>query len=294
MTIYGAIEAGGTKFVCGVGDARGGSLETATIPTRDPDRTFADVAAFFHTAAGHGPIAAIGMGTFGPVELRRADPRYGQILATPKPGWQGTDMLARTRAILNVPLGLDTDVNAAALAEADAAGADVSQLAYVTVGTGIGVGLVSAGQPVHGLGHPEMGHILVRRHPAHEGFAGVCPFHGDCLEGLASGPAIASAWGDAAGFGPDHPCWEVEADYIAQLCMTLFLSLAPERIVLGGGVMQQRQLFRLIRQRTADRLAGYLAGLTSADALTPHIVAPACTEPSGLVGAYLLAERACG
>jgi fructokinase len=293
MSMYGAIEAGGTKFVCGVGDAGRGSLETATIPTRNPDQTFADVAAFFEGVARHGPIEAIGIATFGPVELRPASPRFGQILATPKPAWEGTDMLARTRAILDVPLGLDTDVNAAALAEAAAAGSDITQLAYVTVGTGIGIGLVSDGKAVHGMGHPEVGHILVRRHPAHEGFAGVCPFHGDCLEGLASGPAVAAAWGSSAPhFAPDHPFWAVESDYLGQLCMTLLLTMAPERIVLGGGVMNQQPLFGLVRQRTVDLLAGYLPGLATADDLADRIVPPLCVEPPGLIGAYLLAERA--
>lgn len=293
MTIYGAIEAGGTKFVCGIGNAGSGSIETVTIPTRDPEATFADVAAFFRQAQGHGRIEGIGIASFGPVELRTTSSRYGQILATPKSQWEGADMVARTRAILDVPLVIDTDVNAAALAEAAAAGSNISQLAYVTVGTGIGIGLVSGGQPVHGIGHPEAGHILPRRHPAHAGFAGVCPFHGDCLEGLASGPAVAASWGETPSHFPDdHPFWEVEADYLAQLCMTLFLTMAPERIVLGGGVMKQQRLYPLIHQRTAQLLAGYFGGATSTDAMAERIVPPLCTEPPGLIGAYLLAAQA--
>lgn len=290
MTVYGAIEAGGTKFVCGIGDIHSGSVETATIPTRDPDATFADVAAFFHEGHRHGPIEAIGIASFGPVELRPTADRYGRILATPKQHWEGTDMLGRVRAILDVPATIDTDVNAAALAEADRAG--ITQLAYVTVGTGIGVGLVSGGKPVHGIGHPEAGHILPRRHPAHEDFAGVCPFHGDCLEGLASGPAVAAVWGDTPSHFPDdHPFWDVESHYLAQLCMTLFLTMAPERIVLGGGVMKQQRLFPLIHRRTAQLLAGYFGGATSAEAMAERVVPPVCTEPSGLLGAYLLAAQ---
>jgi fructokinase len=294
MTVYGAIEAGGTKFVCGLGDARNGSLATATIPTRSPDETFAEVARFFaEHAAVHGPLAGIGIGTFGPVELDPRSPRHGQILATPKPHWQGTDMLARVAAFADVPLAIDTDVNAAALAEAAAAGGDVAQIAYVTVGTGIGVGLVTAGVPVHGLGHPEVGHILPRRHRGHEGFAGICPFHGDCLEGLASGPAIEAAWGAAASrLAADHVAWEIEADYLAQLCATLFLTMAPERIVLGGGVMHQARLFAMIHRRTAELLAGYFGAATTSEDMALRIVPPACTEPSGLVGAYLLAQAA--
>ncbi|AHE55139.1 ROK family protein [Sphingomonas sanxanigenens] len=293
MTLFGAIEAGGTKFVCGIGDARGGSIETATVRTRDPDSTFAEVGEFFAQAARYGPLGGIGIASFGPVDLNPASPRFGQILATPKPHWEGTDMLGRTRAILDVPIAIETDVNAAAIAEVAAAGPGVKQLAYVTVGTGIGVGLVSEGHPVHGLGHPEAGHILPRRHPLHDGFAGICPFHGDCLEGLASGPAIAAAWGDAAQDLPDdHPFRAVEADYLAQLCMTLFLMMAPERIVLGGGVMKQETLLPMIHAGTAERLAGYFGGATSAEDMAARIVPPACREPSGLIGANLLAEKA--
>lgn len=292
MKIYGAIEAGGTKFVCGIGNASSGSIDMITIPTRDPETTFADVAAFFRASRHHGEIEGIGIASFGPVELRTSSDRYGQILATPKQQWEGADMIARTRACLDVPLVIDTDVNAAALAEAAAAGSKISQLAYVTVGTGIGIGLVSGGQPVHGIGHPEAGHILPRRHPAHDGFAGICPFHRDCLEGLASGPAVAAAWGETPSHFPDdHPFWEVEAYYLSQLCMTLFLTIAPERIVLGGGVMKQQRLFPLIHRHTAEMLAGYFGGATTPEAMAERIVPPLCAEPPGLVGAYLLAAR---
>jgi fructokinase len=293
MTIHGAIEAGGTKFVCAVGAAETGSLRTATIATRDPDSTFAEVAAFFEDAADLGPVSGIGIASFGPVGVDPASPDYGRILATPKPGWEGTDLLARVRAFRDVPLAIDTDVNAAALAEVEAVGGDLRQLAYVTVGTGIGVGLVSEGRAVHGIGHPEAGHILVRRHPAHGNFAGTCPFHGDCLEGLAAGPAVSAAWGSPASELPaDHPFWAVEADYLAQLCMTLFLTMAPERIVMGGGVMKQERLLPLIRARTAELLDGYVQGARDMAAMEQRIVGPACREPSGLVGAFLLAERA--
>ena len=284
--LYGAIEAGGTKFVCGVGDASG-SREVATIATRDPDETFADVAAFF---AYHGPLDAIGLATFGPIRLDRSAPDYGRILRTAKAAWQGADMVARIRAFADVPIGLDTDVNGAALAEADAGGID--DLAYVTIGTGIGLGIVSGGRIIHGASHPEGGHLRLRRHPDHS-FAGNCPFHGDCLEGLASGPAMRAAWGAPAKTLPDdHPAWAIEADYLAQLCMTLILTVAPQRIVLGGGVMQRHSLLAAVRSRTLELLGGYLVGLESAPAMAARIVAPACSEPSGLVGAYRLAAAA--
>lgn len=292
--LLGAIEAGGTKFVCGVGSAETGSLETATIPTRDPEATFADVQAFFSAAVQrHGALQGIGVASFGPVDVDPESPGYGRILRTPKPHWEGCDLVARARQIAAVPLALDTDVNAAALAEAVAAGMENTTLAYVTVGTGIGVGIVADGKPLHGLGHPEAGHAFPRRHPAHGEFAGICPFHGDCYEGLASGPAIEAAWGATAStFADDHPFWEVESHYLAQLCASLFLTVAPRRIVLGGGVMKQHRLFPLIHEKTADILGGYLVAVPNAAAMKERIVPPLCREPSGLAGAYLLGARA--
>jgi fructokinase len=293
MALFGAIEAGGTKFVCAVGSAASGIVAMETIPTSDPDATFAAVAEFFHMAGRAQDIAAVGVGSFGPVAVDPASPSYGRILATPKPGWQGTDMLGRIRAFLDVPLAIDTDVNAAALAEAQAAGPDVRHLAYVTIGTGVGVGLVNDGRTVHGTGHPEIGHILVRRHPLHSEFPGVCPFHGDCLEGLASGPAVLAAWGSpATEFGDDHPFWTIQVDYLAQLCMTLLLSTMPQRIILGGGVMKQERLFPAVRARTAELLNGYVAGIENAQSLDDVIVPPLCIDPPGVVGALLLAEAA--
>ncbi|MBB5687685.1 ROK family protein [Sphingobium boeckii] len=290
--LFGAIEAGGTKFVCGVGSAALGSLESATIPTRDPDATFADVRAFFDRAARHGPVGAIGIGSFGPLQLDPAAADFGQILRTPKPGWTGVDLPGRVRAFSGVQVALDTDVNAAALAEAAAAGPNIGTLAYVTVGTGIGVGIVIDGRPVHGLGHPEAGHMLLRRHEAHAGFAGICPFHGDCLEGLASGPAVAAHWGASPSSFPDaHPFWDMEAYYLAQLCATLFLTVAPMRIVLGGGVMKQQAFFARIRARTLHLLGGYVGALDDMAAMDKRIVPPLCAEPPGLIGTYILAER---
>ena len=293
MNFLGGIEAGGTKFVCGIGNARTGSLETATIPTRDPDATFADVEAFFRSATRKRQVQAIGIASFGPLDLDPLSISYGRVLRTPKPLWEGIDLVARTASMANVPIALDTDVNAAALAEAAATGAAMTSLTYVTIGTGIGVGLVVNGKPVHGLGHPEAGHLLPRRHEAHAGFPGVCPFHGDCYEGLASGRAIEAAWGGAStDFAEDHPFWEVESYYLAQLCASLLLTVAPMRIILGGGVMKQHRLFPLIRQKTLDLLGGYLSAASDIAQMEERIGQPLCREPSGLIGAYLLAERA--
>ena len=293
MTLFAGIEAGGTKFVVGVGSAQAGSIATARIETRDPDTTFAEVGRFFADHAPAEGYAAAGIASFGPVDLDPASPTYGHILSTPKAGWQGADLVGRLGAMLGTRVAIDTDVNAAAIAEAHARGGS-GDLAYATIGTGIGVGLVTNGQPVHGAGHPEMGHILVRRHRDHGDFAGICPFHGDCLEGLASGAAIRAAWEQGLDTLPhDHPAWRIESDYLAQLCVTLILTVAPTTIVLGGGVMGQPALLPLIRRRTADLLAGYVAHGDAA-ALDRRIVPPVSIEPPGLIGAYRLAERQAG
>lgn len=286
--MFAAIEAGGTKFVCAVGD-RHAPLYKTTIQTRDVGETRADVLAFIDAAVHRfGPLDAVGIGSFGPLQLDRTMVDYGSITTTPKAGWSGTDIPKWFSDRYGVPVAIDTDVNAAALAEAEAA--DVRRLAYVTVGTGIGVGLVIDGRTQAGFGHPEMGHLLVRRHAAHHDFPGCCSFHGDCLEGLASGPAITKAWGSSLAELPaDHPAWEVEAEYLGQLCATLILTIAPDRIVLGGGVMQQARLLPMIRRATIRILAGYCGHwdeVTAVMRLTP----PLHREPSGLVGAFMLAE----
>jgi fructokinase len=290
MALVGGIEAGGTKFVVGIGTAEQGSLVSARFPTTGPDETIAAALDFFRDHAAAMPVSAIGIAGFGPLDLDPASLTYGHILATPKPGWANIDLRGRIAAGAGVPVAIDTDVNAAALAEA--AEASETDLAYVTVGTGVGVGLVVGGHPVHGAGHPELGHFLPRRHPAQDGFAGICPFHGDCLEGLASGPAIKAAWGAALDDLPsDHPAVAAITDYIAQLCVTLRLAVAPRKIVLGGGVMTGGALLPAIRARTSQLIAGYLAD-SGEDAMNHDISVPACVEPSGLIGAYLLAQRA--
>lgn len=295
MAVFGAIEAGGTKMVCGVGDARGGSRETARIDTRDPASTIAAIVAFFERAADrHGRARAIGIASFGPLDLDRASPDYGAFTTTPKPGWSGANLRRAIGEALGVPTAIDTDVNAAALAEARyGAAAGRHAVAYVTVGTGIGVGLVANGRTVTGLGHPEGGHLLPRRNPKHGDFAGTCPYHGDCLEGLASGPAIIAAFGATlADVAPDHPAWAIVSDYLGQLCAGLILTVAPEHIVLGGGVMAQARLFPLIRAETLRRLAGYAALWLPDGVAEARITPPGCAEAPGLVGAYLLAEAA--
>jgi fructokinase len=292
--LIAGIEAGGTKMVLGLGTAEGGSVVTGVVHTREPEATMADIAAFFAQEGKGREISAVGIASFGPLDLDRASPNYGFILPATKVAWSNFDMLGRVRAMLGgLPGEIDTDVNAAALAEAHfGAGEGARDLAYVTIGTGVGVGLIVNGAMVHGASHPEVGHIMPRRHPAHGDFKGICPFHHDCIEGLASGPAVIAAWGASlADLPPDHVAWEVEADYCAQIAATLILTTSPSKVVFGGGVMKQQALFGALRDRAAALLAGYGRG-TDRATLESRIVPPACREAPGLIGAYLLGAMA--
>src|SRR5258708_6297745 len=258
--LFGAVEAGGTKFVCAIGDESGTIPSELRFPTADPVSTLAKVRDFLKDIRGGSAPSAIGVASFGPVILDRRSEKYGFIANTPKPGWRNVDgggMLARE---FSCPVGFDTDVNAAALAEHRwGAGRDIANLVYLTVGTGIGGGVLIDGAPLHGLMHPEIGHIHPRRHPLDASFQGVCPFHGDCLEGLASGPAILARCGaDLSHLDAAHAQWEIQADYLGQLCAQLVLTLSPQRIVMGGGVMAQERLYPLIRQRMLHWLGGYI------------------------------------
>ncbi len=292
--MLGGIEAGGTKFVCVVGASPDRIAREARFPTRDPAMTIADAVAFFRDAAtaGHG-IDALGVASFGPVELRRDHPRYGAITTTPKPGWSGTDLLGPLRDALAVPVGFDTDVNGAALGEGRwGAARGVRNFVYVTVGTGIGGGAVVDGAPVHGLPHPEMGHVSVARLPGDD-FAGICPFHGDCLEGMACGPAIAARWGrpaeDLAGADLARAV-AIEAHYLAAGLRNVVYALAPERIVLGGGVAGLPGLLPALRDGLSAALAGY-PGLAEHGA-PGFVVPPGLGGAAGAAGALALAELA--
>ncbi|HVC02564.1 MAG TPA: ROK family protein [Steroidobacteraceae bacterium] len=293
--LFGAIEAGGTKFVCAVGDAVGQLRAEHRFATTEPRTTLAEAAAFLREGSGDfGPLAAIGVAAFGPIELDRRSAGYGCILRTPKPGWSGTNMLAPFAEQFSCPIGFDTDVNAAASAEhrwGAARGAD--PIVYVTVGTGIGGGVLVNGEPLHGLMHPEIGHIYPRRHAYDADFAGVCPFHGDCLEGLAGGPAIVARSGallDELAHG--HPQWDIEADYLAQLCAQLVLTVSPRRIVLGGGVMSQVRLLPMIRDRMRHWLRGYVDRPELSTRIDEYVVAPGLGSRSGVLGALSLAVQA--
>ena len=256
MKKIGALEAGGTKMVLAVYDEVGQELERLTLPTETPDKTMPPMQAFFRN---HG-IDALGVGSFGPLALGKDDPNYGAITTTPKLAWRNYPLLQRLTEGLDIPSAIDTDVNAAALAEAEAGAARGCRSAvYVTIGTGIGAGICIDGKPVHGMLHPEAGHMLLRPHPDDPLPRGVCPYHDGCLEGLAAGPALgARANGNAKELPDDHPLFSLEAHYLAQMCVNLILTVSPEKIILGGGVMQRASLFPMIRRETQRLLGGYV------------------------------------
>ena len=289
MRKIGAVEAGGTKMVLGVFDEAGNELERLTLPTLAPEETVPPMRAFFDR---HG-IDALGVGSFGPLELSPAAPNYGSITSTPKLKWRDYPLLRSLVGDSGIPSAIDTDVNAAVLAEAELGAAKgLTDVVYITVGTGVGGGVLSGGKLVHGLLHPEVGHMLLRPHKDDVNPRGVCPYHDGCLEGLAAGPAIgARVGGDARDLPDDHVTFAIEAEYLAQMCVNLILTLSPQRILLGGGVMQREALFPMVRARTQALLGGYVQSPAVLLHIDRMIVPPALYPVSGLVGAYLLGKR---
>lgn len=287
--LLGGVEAGGTKFVCAVGTGPDDIRAEARFPTTTPAETLHHTLEFFGQHAG---LAAIGVAAFGPLDLHRDSPTYGYITTTPKPGWRNADLVGPLRRAFNVPVGFDTDVNGAALGEWRwGAGQGLETLLYLTIGTGIGGGALVDGRPLHGLVHTEMGHICLPHDRAADPFPGACPFHGDCFEGLASGPALEKRWAaKAETFGPDHPAWALEAHYIARALMVFVCTLSPQRIILGGGVMAQQQLFPLVRAETQRVLNGYVHAPAILDHIEAYIVPPALGGRAGVAGALVLAQ----
>lgn len=285
-TLYGAIEAGGTKFVCAVGTAPDDLRETR-FPTTTPDETIARAVEFFRAQPR---VAAIGIGSFGPIDLRHDSPTYGYITTTPKPGWRNTDLVGAIRRALKVPVEFETDVNAAALGEHRwGAARGLDTFIYLTIGTGIGGGGLVSGKLMHGLIHPEMGHLRLPHDFARDPFPGVCPFHGDCLEGLASGPALEKRWGARAEtLPPDHLAWALEAHYLALALVNYICTLSPQRIILGGGVMEQVQLFPLIRREVVQLLNDYVQAPAITEQIDTYIVSPALGARAGILGALAL------
>ena len=286
---YGGMEGGGTKFVCAVGTGPENIQEEVRFPTTTPDETLDQAITFFKKHA----LAAIGLAPFGPLDLNPASPAFGSITTTPKPGWGNTDILGRFRRHFEVPMAIDLDVNAAAFGEyhwlPENRGLD--SLVYFTIGTGIGAGIIVNGKVVHGLTHPEAGHMRFPHDWQKDPFPGSCPFHGDCFEGLANGPAIGKRWGQPADTLPeDHPAWDLEADYIALALANIIFTLSPQRIVLGGGVMERHQLFPLIRQKVRENLNGYIPSPVVTGTMKDYIVPPGLGKRSGILGAMALAK----
>lgn len=291
MTRFAGIELGGTKVMVGFGSGPHDLSRRIRIPTSTPGDTLGAVAEIVAAEHRQGALTGIGMASFGPVRLDREASDWGQILATPKPGWAGTDLIEPFRA-LGLPIALDTDVAGAAVAEGRwGACQGLSDHAYVTVGTGVGVGVVCSGQPVHGRLHPESGHLPMRRDPLVDPYPGCCPFHGDCLEGLVCGPAIAGRLGrPGETVADDDPVWAIVAGYLAQLAATLTYVTAPSRIVMGGGVASSPHLLPLIRRRLRMELGGYLSDLDNDEALDAYLVSPALGDLSGVLGAIALGQ----
>lgn len=283
---YGGIEAGGTKFVCGVSDNELNLVERISFPTTTPTETMAQVLTFFKKYQEE--LAGIGVGSFGPIDIQTDSLTYGYITTTPKVAWQNYDFVGTLKKALEVPIAWTTDVNAACFGEYVAGhGQGLKSVVYYTIGTGVGGGAVLNGRFVEGFSHPEMGHMLLQRHQK-DAYLGNCPFHGECLEGLAAGPAIEKRLGKKAqNLTADDPFWQIEADYIAQCVYNTTLLYAPEIIILGGGVMKQPQLLPLVRQAFADKLKGYVA----TPELSAYLKTPALEDDAGLAGCLALAKE---
>ncbi len=291
MQVFGGIDAGGTTFKCGLSDASGNLIEKTRVPVSTPQETLAGCVAFFRSAGAGRDLKALGLASFGPIDVDPASQGYGTILTTPKPGWTGTNLKQYFSAALGVAIRVDTDVNGALLAELVlGAGVGAASAAYITVGTGIGAGVFLngdfAGRPLH----PEFGHIPVRRNARDTAFAGTCPFHGDCLEGLASVTAMRARWGGPEALGADHEAWPIAADYLAQACRVLTLTLRLDRIIIGGGLSLAPHFISLVRTAYDEQLAGYLG--KQAPPGSDLIHRPVLGDDAGLMGAILLALKA--
>ena len=288
--LFGGIEGGGTKFVCAIGTDPDDLRAETRFPTTTPTETLGKAIKYFKEFVG---LSAIGVACFGPLDPHLDSPTYGHILPTPKPGWTNADIVGALHSALNLPIVFDTDVNGAALAEARwGAAQGCDPVLYLTIGTGIGGGALVNGKLLHGILHPEMGHLPLPRDPKLDPFPGVCPFHGDCFEGLAAGPALEKRWGQKAETLPlDHPAWDLEAHYIALALASYIYTLSPQKIVIGGGVTQQAHMLPLVRQKVLALLNNYVQSKLITQNIDNYIVLPGLGNRSGVLGAIALAEQ---
>jgi len=292
--LFGGIEGGGTKFVCAVGTGPDDIRAETRFPTTAPEETLGRAVDFFKKQEKElGTLSAIGFACFGPLDPDPASPTYGHILPTPKPGWTNADVVGLLRSSFDLPIIFDTDVNGAALAEERwGAARGCNPVLYLTIGTGIGGGVLVNGKLLHGLIHPEMGHIALPHDRVKDPYAGNCPFHGDCFEGLACGPALEKRWGaPAETFAPDHPAWDLEAEYIAQALASYSFTLSPQRIIIGGGVGSLGHLLPRIQQKTQQYINGYIQSYIILEHIESYIVNPGLGNRSGMLGAIALAEQ---
>ena len=289
--LIGGIEAGGTKMVCAVGDESGKVMDRVSFPTRQPEETFRDLIDYFKGR----DIQALGVGCFGPLDLNKDSKTYGYITKTPKKGWEYCDVVGTLKNALNVPVGFDTDVNGAVLGEVTGGAAKGAESAiYITVGTGVGVGVYVNGGLLHGLVHPEAGHMLLGRHPEDE-YVSCCPYHKNCMEGLASGTAVSGRWGKKGVELADRDeVWELEAFYIGQAIANYVLAYSPQKIILWGGVMHQEKLFDMVRREAKNMLNGYIPHDMILNSMEEYIVPPALGEDPGIMGAIKLGLDALG
>ncbi|MFO8036630.1 MAG: ROK family protein [Anaerolineales bacterium] len=291
MQLYGGIEAGGTKTICAVGTGPDDVLAESRFATTVSEETIPKLISFFKPYAPR--LAALGIGSFGPLDLDPKSPTYGHITSTSKSDWIGADFLGPFQRSFDMPIGFDTDVNTAALGEHHwGAAQGLDTYLYLTIGTGIGGGAMVEGNLLHGMMHPEMGHIPLPQNTTQDPFKGICPYHGNCFEGLASGPALEARWGaPPETFSEEHSIWDLEATYIAYALVNYISILAPQRIILGGGVMQQRQLFPLIRTKVIEILNGYFQVPQITENIEWFIVPPDLDDRAGILGAIALARR---
>lgn len=292
--LYGGMETGGTKIVCAVGSGPDDLRDEIRFPTGSPEESLRRALEYFSTHHARTPLRAIGISAFGPLEPSPASPKYGYITSTPKPHWANTDIVSPFAQKFDIPIGFDTDVNGAALGEHHwGAAQGLDTFIYVTVGTGIGGGGMMGGKMMHGLMHPEMGHIFIPHDLERDPYPGWCTYHKDCLEGLATGPAIEARWGKPAReLPPDHPAWELEAHYLALGMASIVLTVSPQRIIMGGGVMDQTHLFPMIRQGVLKALNGYFQKSEILEHIDEYIVPPALGNKAGVLGSIALARVA--
>jgi fructokinase len=290
VSVFGGIETGGSKWECVVGTGPDDVRAHETIATTSPAETIARAVAFLERA---GPVDAIGIGSFGPIDVHPSSPTWGYVTTTPKPGWAQTDVAQAIRRRLGVPVAFDTDVNAAALGEHRwGAARGLDTFCYVTVGTGIGGGGMVGGKLLHGLVHPELGHMRIPHDREADPFPGLCPYHGDCLEGLASGQALEARWGRPAHELEEDAVWELEASYLALGLVSTICVLSPQRIIVGGGVAREPRLLPLVRREILTLLNGYLDARAMNDEISTYVVAPGLDSRAGVLGALALAQTA--